>query len=370
MRGSDKRSGSLFSYVDLEARVRRDHPLRAIRHFADGALEALTVGFGELYSSTGRPSIPPEMLLRAMLLQAFYTIRSERQLMERMEFDLLFRWFVGLGVDEAAWDHSSFTKNRDRLLAGEIAGKFLRAVLAQPRVKRLISSDHFSVDGTLIEAWASLKSFRRKDGSDNDPQGPGRNAERGFHAEKRSNETHQSTTDPQARLYRKGNGQPAKLCYMGHALMENRHGLAVDGVVTQATGTAEREATLAMLDRRPNRRRITLGADKAYDVKGFIADLRRRRVTPHIAIDGHVRSTAKISKPRSSAVDRRTTRQAGYAISQRCRKRIEEVFGWAKSSAGLAKIKLRGRRKVEAAFTLGLAAYNLIRLPKLLAAPA
>lgn len=225
------------------------------------------------------------------------------------------------------------------------------------------------MDGTLLEAWASLKRFRRKDGSDNDPEGPGRNAERGFHAEKRSNETHQSTTDPQARLYRKGNNQPAKLCYMGHALMENRHGLAVDGVVTQATGTAEREATLAMLDRRPGRRRITLGADKAYDVRGFVEDLRRRRVTPHVAIDGHVRSTAKTSKPRSSAVDSRTTRHPGYAVSQRCRKRIEEVFGWAKSAAGLAKVKLRGRARVEAVFTLALAAYNLIRLPKLLAAP-
>ena len=285
MRGSDERTGSLFSYVDLESRVRRDHPLRPVREIANAALADLSEDFAALYPpKLGRPSIPPERLLRAMLLQAFYGIRSERQLMERMEFDLLFRWFVGLGVDDAAWDHSSFSKNRDRLLAGEIAGKFLRAVLAQPRVKRLMSSDHFSVDGTLIEAWASLKSFRRKDGSDNDPEGPGRNAERGFHKETRSNETHQSTTDPEARLYKKG-GQPAKLCFMGHALMENRHGLAVDGMLTQATGFAEREATLAMLDRRPVRRRITLGADKAYDVKGFIGDLRERQVTPHIAID-------------------------------------------------------------------------------------
>ncbi len=367
MRGSDGRSGSLFSYVDLEARVRRDHPLRPIREIANAALTDLSGDFAALYPPRlGRPSVPPERLLRAMLLQAFYGIRSERQLMERMEFDLLFRWFVGLGVDDAPWDHSSFTKNRDRLLEGEIAGKFLRAVLAQPRVKRLMSSDHFSVDGTLIEAWALLKSFRRKDGSDNDPEGPGRNAERGFHKEKRSNATHQSTTDPQARLYRKGDGQPAKLCYMGHALMENRHGLAVDGLVTQANGTAEREATLTMLDRRRGRRRITLGADKAYDVRAFIAELRRRRVTPHVAIDGHVR---KSGKPRATAIDARTTAHAGYAISQRCRKRIEEVFGWAKSAAGLAKVKLRGRARVEAVFTLALAAYNLIRLPKLLAVP-
>jgi transposase len=358
----------LFSYVDLEVRVRRDHPLRPIREIANAALADLSEDFAALYPPRlGRPSIPPERLLRATLLQAFYGIRSERQLMERMELDLLFRWFVGLGVDDAPWDHSSFTKNRDRLLEGEIAGKFLRAVLAQPRVKRLMSSDHFSVDGTLIEAWASLKSFRRKDGSDNDPDGPGRNAERGFHKEKRSNQTHQSTTDPEARLYKKGDGQPARLCYIGHALMENRHGLAVDGVVTQATGTAEREAALAMLDRRPRRRRITLGADKAYDVTGFIGDLRARRVTPHVAIDGHL---SKTGKPRKTAVGARTTRHPGYAISQRCRKRIEEVFGWLKGSAGLAKIKLRGRARVDAVFTLALAAYNLIRLPKLLGAAA
>lgn len=365
MRGSDERSGSLFFYVDLEARVRRDHPLRPVREIANAALTDLSADFSALYPPRlGRPSIPPERLLRAMLLQAFYGIRSERQLMERIEFDLLFRWFVGLGVDDPAWDHSSFTKNRDRLLDGEIAAKFLRAVLAQPRVKRLLSSDHFSVDGTLIEAWASIKSFRKTDGGDNDPQGPARNAERGFHKEKRSNETHRSTTDPEARLYRKGDGQPARLCYMGHALMENRHGLAVDGLVTQATGTAEREAALALLDRRRRRRRITLGADKAYDVRQFIADLRARRVTPHVAVDGHV---TKTGKRRTTAVDARTVRHPGYAVSQRCRKRIEEVFGWTKSAAGLAKVKLRGRRKVEAAFTLGLAAYNLVRLPKLLA---
>src|SRR5215475_15260427 len=276
MRGSDERSGSLFSYVDLEARVRPDHPLRTIREIANQALGDLTGEFAELYPARlGRPSIAPERLLRAMLLQAFYGIRSERQLMERMEFDLLFRWFVGLGVDDPAWDHSSFTTNRDRLLGGEIAAKFLQAVLAQPQVKRLLSSDHFSVDGTLIEAWASIKSFRRKDGQDNDAAGPGRNAERNFHKEKRSNETHQSTTDPEAKLYKKGDGQPAKLCYMGHALMENRHGLVVDGALTLATGTAEREATLEMLDRRPRRGRpITLGADKAYDVRQFIKDLR------------------------------------------------------------------------------------------------
>jgi IS5 family transposase len=306
------------------------------------------------------------MLLRAMLLQAFYSVRSERQLMERLEFDLLFRWFVGLGVDDPVWDHSTFSKNRDRLLEGEIAGKFLAAVLAQPKVKRLLSSDHFSVDGTLIDAWASIKSFRRKDGGDKDKGGPGRNAERNFHKEKRSNETHQSTTDPDARLYKKGDGQPAKLCYMGHAMMENRHGLVVGGSISQATGTAERQTALDLIDGRHRRRRITLGADKAYDVERFVHDLRDRSVTPHIAIDGHL---SKTGKRRKTAVDGRTTRHAGYDISQRCRKRIEEVFGWIKSSAGLAKVKLRGRARVDAAFTLALAAYNLIRLPKLLAAP-
>src|SRR5713101_2165423 len=369
MRGSDKRSGELFSYVDLEKRVRQDHPLRAIRSLTETALEALSGDFAALYSGVGRPSIPPEKLLRAMLLQAFYSVRSERQLMERLEFDLLFRWFVGIGVDDPVWDHSSFSKNRDRLLDGEIAAKFLTAVLAQPRVKRLLSSEHFSVDGTLIEAWASLERLRRKDGRAGGGDGPGRNAERNFHGEKRSNETHESTTDPEARLYRKGNGQPAKLCYMGHALMENRNGLVVGGQVTLANGTAEREAALSLIDRRRGRsgRRLTLGADKAYDVSDFVGDLRARSVTPHVARNDHV---TKTGKRRKTAIDARTLRHAGYAISQCCRKRIEEVFGWAKTQAGLAKTRFRGTRRVEASFTLVLAAYNLIRLPKLMAAPS
>ncbi|HTQ12698.1 MAG TPA: IS5 family transposase [Rhizomicrobium sp.] len=370
MRGSDERSGALFSYVDLESRVRKDHPLRTIRQIANAALSDLSKEFDKLYTDFGRPGIAPEKLLRAMLLQAFYGVRSERQLMERMEFDLLFRWFVGLGVDDPVWDHSTFSKNRDRMLEGAIAAKFLNAILGQPSVKRLLSSDHFSVDGTLIEAWASIKSFRRKDGNDQDSDGPGRNAERSFHKEKRSNETHESTTDPEAKLYKKGDGQPAKLCYMGHALMENRNGLAVLGGVSQATGTAERDEALALIDRhrrRRRKRRITLGADKAYDVEAFVLGLKRRWVTPHIAIDGHL---SKTGKPRKTAIDNRTLRHAGYAISQRYRKRIEEVFGWIKASAGMAKIKLRGRDRVDAAFTLALAAYNLIRLPKLLDAVA
>ena len=272
MRGSDVRSGSLFSYVDLEKRVRRDHPLRSIRQFADAALGALTGDFSRLYSGMGRPSIAPEMLLRAMLLQAFYSIRSERQLMERLEFDLLFRWFVGLGVDEPAWDHSSFSKNRDRLLDGEIAAKFLAAVLAQPKVKRLLSADHFSVDGTLIEAWASMKSFKPKATDGGDPPPPasgGRNAEVDFKGQKRSNEPHESTTDPEARLYRKGAGMEARLCFIGHTLMENRSGLIVDARLTAADGHAERIAALSMIEPRADRpRAITLGADKMDEACG------------------------------------------------------------------------------------------------------
>jgi transposase len=367
VRGRDERTGELFSYVDLEARVRRDHPLRAIREMANAALLSLEREFAALYAPRlGRPSIPPEKLLRAMLLQAFYSIRSERQLMERIEYDLLFRWFVGLGVDDPAWDHSSFSTNRDRLLDGNIAAQFLQAVLAQPRVKRLVSSDHFSADGTLIEAWASLKSFRQKDGSDHDAEGPGRNTERNFHREKRSNATHASTSDPEARLYRKGDGQPAKLCYMGHVLMENRHGLVVGGLVTQATGTAEREAALALLDHhRTGSRRITLGADKAYDVMEFVGDLRSRSVTPHIAKNDHL---TKTGKRRKSALDGRTTRHPGYAVSQRIRKRIEEVFGWIKTIAGHQKTRFRGVARVGWAFTFAAAAYNLVRLPKLVMA--
>jgi len=361
MRGSDQRSGSLFSYVDLESRVRRDHPLRPIREIVNGALSDLSAEFEALYAAgVGRPSVPPERLLRALLLQAFYGIRSERQIMERLEYDLLFRWFVGLGVDDAAWDQTTFGKNRDRLLAGEVAHKFLAAVLAHPRVKRLLSTEHFSVDGTLIEAWASMKSFRRKDGQDSDPDGPGRNAERSFHQEKRSNETHQSTTDPEAKLYKKAAGQPAKLCYMGHALMENRHGLVVDACLTQADGHAERIAALHMIEPRADRPgRITLGADKGYDTEDFVNELRALNVAPHVA-----------AKAKGSAIDGRTTRHAGYKISQVIRKRIEEAFGWTKSSAGLRKTRHRGLARVGWQFVLTMAAYNLIRLPKLLAAAA
>jgi transposase len=363
MRGSDKRSGELFSYVNLEDRVRRDHPLRAIREIANAALADLSEEFAALYSGMGRPSIAPEMLLRAMLLQAFYSVRSERQLMERLEFDLLFRWFVGIGVDEPAWDHSVFSKNRDRLLAGEIAAKFLAAVLAQPRVKKLLSTEHFSVDGTLIEAWASMKSFRPKDpGDGNSPEGGGRNAPVDFKGEKRSNETHRSTTDPDAMLYRKGPGMEAKLCFIGHGLMENRSGLLVDARLTRVSGHAERLAALDMIQAFADRPvAITLGADKGYDAADFVEELRTMNVRPHVAQN---------TNGRRSAIDKRTTRHPGYGASQRIRKRIEETFGWTKTIAGMRKTKLRGLPKVDWAFTFAAAAYNLIRLPKLLAEPA
>jgi transposase len=367
MRGEDRQSGALFSYVSCEARVPADHPLRPIRAIVDEALEVLSPAFERLYSKTGRPSIAPEKLMRALLLQAFYGIRSERQLMEQLDYNLLFRWFVGLSMDAPVWDATVYSKNRDRLIEGEIAARFLDAVLAGDRVKALLSDDHFSVDGTLIDAWASMKSFRPKDGGDDDEPPPGRNAERDFRGQKRSNETHASVTDPDARLYRKGNGQSSRLCFMGHVLMENRNGLIVDAALGHATGTAEREAALAMLDRRKRGKRVTLGADKAYDVSAFVDDLRIRRVTPHIAIDGHETKTGKRRKTR---IDGRTTRHPGYAVSQRIRKRIEESFGWIKATAGLAKTRHRGLDRAGWMFTLTAAACNLVRLPKLLAEPA
>jgi transposase len=360
MRGWDMRSEVLFSYVNCEKRVPKDHPLRAILRIVDQALAALSPEFDGLYSKFGRSSIPPERLLRALLLQAFYSVRSERQLMEQLEYNLLFRWFVGLSLDDEIWDVTVFTKNRERLIEGDIANKFMTAVLDQEAVKVLLSSDHFSVDGTLIEAWAGMKSFRPKDGS-GEPPAPGRNGERDFHGEKRSNETHASTTDPDARLYRKSSGQPSKLAYLGHVLMENRHALVVDTRLTLATGTAEREAALEMVADRPGNHRITLGADKAYDVAEFVADLRDLKVTPHVA-----QNTAN----RRSAIDGRTTRHAGYAVSQRLRKRIEEGFGWAKTAAGFRKTRHRGLARVGWMFTLTATAYNLIRLPKLLAGVA
>ncbi|WP_127142797.1 IS5 family transposase [Pelagibacterium montanilacus] len=363
MRGSDERMGALFSYVDLEARVRPDHPLRTIRLLVNEALAALEGEFGSLYSGMGRPSIAPEKLLRAMLLQAFFSIRSERQLMERLEFDLLFRWFVGLGIDDAVWDHSTFSKNRDRLLEGDIAAKFLSAVLSQPRVKRLLSSEHFSVDGTLIEAWASIKSVRPKDGPEEPPSsGGGRNRDADFHGQKRSNATHASSTDPEARIYTKGPGKEAKLCFMGHGLMENRHGLLVDACLTAADGHGERVAALHMIEPHADRPRpITLGADKGYDAADFVNELRSMQVTPHVAQN---------LNRRRSGIDGRTTHHAGYGVSMRIRKRIEEAFGWIKTIAGQRKTKFRGIDRVGWSFTFAAAAYNLVRLPKLLAGSA
>jgi transposase len=365
MRGDERGSEGLFSYLRLEERIAADHPLRAIRTLVNEALAALSGRFDELYSHTGRPSIAPEYLLRATLLQAFFTVRSERQLMEQIDYNLLFRWFVGLSIDDAVWDASTFSKNRDRLLEADVAQEFLASLLSLPKVKQLLSSDHFSVDGTLLKSWASMKSFRPKDGSGAPPDS-GRNGERNFRREKRSNETHASTTDPDAKLYRKGDGQESRLCYMGHVLMENRNGLAVAGDVTPATGTAERQTALDLIDRhRPSRRRITVGGDKGFDVEGFVQALRERKVTPHIAIDGHL---SKTGKRRKTAIDDRTLRHVGYHISQRCRKRIEEVFGWTKTTGGVAQVKVRGLAKVRAVFTFAILAYNLVRIPKLLAA--
>jgi transposase len=324
-------------------------------------LAALDGEFTKLYAEGGRPSIAPERLLRALLLQVFYTIRSERQLMEQLDYNLLYRWFVGLGVDEPVWVPTVFTKNRERLLQAEVAHKFLAALLNHEEVRGLLSDEHFSVDGTQVAAWASMKSFRAKDGSDEPPSG-GRNGERDFHGETRSNDTHTSTTDPEARLYRKGKGKEAKLSYIGNALTENRHGLVVEAELGSATGTIEREAAVTMVVRHsPGSRRLTLGADKAYDVHEFVDDLRDLNVTPHIAQN---------TTNRSSAIDARTTRHPGYAISQQKRKRTEEPFGWAKMIGGLARPMLRGAARLRFKFAFTMAAYDLIRLPKLLGASA
>lgn len=355
MRGKDHQSGCLGGHVNPEAMVPADHPLRQIRPLVNAALARLSPAFDEIYSWTGRPSIPPEQLLRALLLQAFFTVRSERQLMEQLSYNILFRWFVGLSIDAPVWDVTVFTKNRDRLLEGDIAHGFLRAILADPQVTHLLSNEHFSVDGTLIEAWASMKSFRPKDGG-GEPPGPGRNAERDFHGETRSNETHVSTTDPDARLYKKANGQAAKLCHMGHVLIENRSCLVVDATTTRATGTAEREAAVAMIGAIPGQHRITVGCDKAYDTTDFVADLRGLDATPPVTQN---------DKARRSAIDGRTTRHAGYQVSLLVRKRIEEAFGWVKTIGGQRKTRYRGTPRVGWMFTLAAAAYDLIRLPKL-----
>ena len=360
MRGADRQTAAMFSYLSPETLVPENHPLRAIRPLVNAALERLSGDFDTIYSAFGRDSIAPEKLLRALLLQAFFSVRSERQLMEQLTYNMMFRWFVGLSMDAPVWDVTVFTKNRERLLRGDVARAFLAAILVDPKVEPLLSDEHFSVDGTLIEAWASMKSFKPKDGS-GEPPAPGRNGEADFRGKPRSNETHASTTDPDARLYKKAAGQAAKLCHMGHVLTENRNGLVVEAELTLATGTAEREAACAMLDELEDEHRITVGADKAYDSRDFVADMRRLGVTPHVSQN---------TKGRRSAIDGRTTRHPGYAISQRKRKRIEEVFGWMKAAAGFRKTRHRGTARVGWMFTLNAAAYNLVRLPKLLGAAA
>jgi transposase len=352
MRGDDRQPDSLFSYVSPEQRVPQDHPLRAIRGLVDDVLREMSREFDGLYAAVGRPSIPPERLLRAQLLQIFYSIRSERLLMEQLDYNLLFRWFVGMEMDEPIWAPTVFTKNRDRLLNQDIARSFFRRVVE--RAKTLMSDEHFTVDGTLIEAWASQKSFQRKDGG---TDGDGRN----FRGQSRKNDTHASTTDPDARLYRKSNNAEARLAYLGHLLIENRHGLIADAMVTQADGYAEREAALVLLEQQGRRapwRQRTVGADKAYDTHDFVKFSRELDTTPHV--------TQNLTRPGGSAIDTRTTRHPGYAMSQHARPRIEPAFGWLKTIGGIRKVKLRGLANVDWLFVFASAAFNLIRLPKLL----
>ncbi len=358
MRGEERPQAKLFSYVSVEDRIPTTHPIRTIRQLVDRALRGLSPRFDALYAARGRPSIPPEQLLRALLLQVLFTVRSERQLMERLDYDMMFRWFVGLELDDPVWDVTVFTKNRDRLLGGEVAQAFFAAVLGEAERHRLLSADHFTVDGTLIEAWAGQKSFRRRGrrrrGGDDDPGNPSVD----FHGERRANTTHQSTTDPEARLVRKGYGHEAKLGYQGHVLMENRSGLAVGALVTQAQGTAERTAAAELVAPLPPRpRRRTLGADKGYDTHGCVATLRALGVTPHVA--------QNTRRPGGSALDGRTTRHAGYAVSQRKRKRVEEIFGWLKTIGLQRQTRFRGTARVAWMFVFATAAYNLVRMSRL-----
>lgn len=360
MRGQDVQHAGLFSYRSPEVRVPATHPLRPIRQSVDTALTALSPQLAKLYAHTGRPSIAPEKLLRALLLQVLYSIRSERLLMEHLDYNLLFRWFVGLDLDAPVWDVTVFTKNRDRLLDGEVATGFFEQVLAQATAQRLLSDEHFTVDGTLIEAWAGQKSFKPKTEAvpGPPPDDPG-NPSVDFRGERRTNATHASTTDPEARLYKKAAGQEAKLCFLGHVLMENRNGLVIDATVTPATGTAEREAALALVEAQAPTRRITLGGDKNYDTHQFVQALRARQVTPHVA---------QHTTNRASAIDGRTTRHPGYTVSQQKRKRVEEIFGWLKTVGMLRKVKLRGVQRVGWLFTFAAAVYNLVRIRNLVEA--
>jgi len=356
MRGIDVDQGELFSYISLDSRIPKDHPLRPIRKMVDVALREMSREFSAMYSHTGRPGIPPERLLRALLLQVLYSVRSERMLMEQMEYNLLFRWFVGLGVNEAVWDPTTFTQNRDRFLSGNVAEVFFASVVSQAERAGLLSDEHFTVDGTLIEAWASMKSVRPKDGSGPPPESGGRNPSVDFKGQKRANETHASTTDPEARMYRKGEGKETKLCFMAHVLMENRNGLAVDGRLTLAEGTAEREAAKEMVHALPGGHPITVGGDKGFDTADFVGSMRQLDATPHVAQN---------TSGRSSAIDGRTTRHVGYAISQVIRKRVEEIFGWSKTVGALRKTRFRGRDRVGWSFMLALSGYNLVRMRNL-----
>jgi len=358
MRGADEQQSQIFSYLSPEARVRKDHPLRAIRIMVDEVLAQMSGSFGAMYAAVGRPSIAPEKLLRAQLLQMLYSVRSERLLMEEMDYNLLFRWFVGLNADDEVWDATTFTKNRDRLLAADVAKQFLAQVVAQAGAKGLTSDEHFTVDGTLLEAWASVKSFQPKEKKTPPPGDPG-NPTVNFHGEKRSNDTHESKTDPESQLARKGPGKEAKLSYSGNLLVENGNGLIVDAEVFQANGTAERDAALVMMEKLSGTKAVTVGGDKGFDTRGFVAECRNLRVTPHVA-QNHARAGG-------SAIDARTTRHAGYRISQRKRKRIEECFGWLKTVAGLRKVRHRGVCRVDWIFTFACAAYNLVRMRNLAA---
>lgn len=357
MRGEDTQQSTMFSYLSPETRVPAGHPLRPIRTLVDRVLSRLSARFEQMYAASGRPSIAPEKLLRALLLQILYSVRSERMLMEQLAYNLLFRWFVGLNMDEEVWVPTVFSKNRDRLLEGDVAEAFFDEVLAEAKGLDLLSDEHFTVDGTLLEAWAGLKSFQRKDGSGAGPSDTDRgNPTMDFHGETRGNQTHESTTDPDARLARKGDGKEAKLCYGAHVLMENRNGLVVNTRVTLATGTSEREASLEMVEEIPGERPVTLGADKGYDTKDHVAQLRERNVTPHVAQKKH------------SAIDGRTARHAGYKVSQQKRKRVEEIFGWLKTVGMLRKTRHKGLRRVGWVFSLAASAYNLVRVRNLASA--
>ena len=362
MRGIENHQETMFSYVSTENRIPQNHPLRSVRKMADEVLLEMDETFEDQYSQMGRPSIAPEYLIRAILLQILYSVRSERLLMEQLDYNLLFRWFVGLSVDEAVWNHSTFSKNRERLLTGRAANEFFSRVVDKARRSNLLSDEHFTVDGTLIESWASLKSFRPKDGSGKPPEGSLSNPFMDFRGEKRKNDTHASTSDPEARLATKGKGQTAKVCHMAHVQMENRHGLVVDCEVNAPSGHAEREAALLMMWRGKSGKRKTMGADKGYDHADFVAGARQAGFTPHVA--------QNVSRGRTSHIDERTTRHAGYAVSQNIRKRVEEIFGWLKTIGGMRKMRFVGEMNTEGYLLFALSVFDLVRMRNILGAKA